>query len=220
MTEKPPGHSRFLWRVAPPAVRAAGKLFFSLETEFETPPPSPPFVMASNHYSHFDSPVVGAPLGIPIRFLALEDLFGVNRLLDWLVSGFGAIPTPRGRVPVKAVRTALAALDRGEVVGVFPESTRVSHWGTLSPKRGAAWLAVRAGVPLLPAAVIGTGHAFGLENRLRRYPIRVVYGKPIHPEDRTVDDLLREWTEWIGKQIARYPGSEVSGDRRAFFVGL
>lgn len=203
-----------MWWAGPPLVRGVGRLFFSLQIERLAPLPSPPFVIAANHYSHFDPPAIGAALGRPVRFLALEDLFGVNWLLDWLVKGFGAIPTPRERLPLGAVRTALEALGNGEVVGVFPEATRVSHWQTLPPKRGAAWLALRAGVPLVPAAVVGTGKTFGLDNKLRRAPIRVVFGSALEPgdDDRVLTDT---WARWMTEQIARFPHSEVTGPRRA-----
>jgi 1-acyl-sn-glycerol-3-phosphate acyltransferase len=170
-------------------------------------------VIAANHYSHFDAPAMAAALGRPIRFLALEDLFVASRLLDWLITGFGAIPTPRFRRPITAVRTALAALASGDVVGVFPEATRVSHWRTLPPKRGAAWLAVQAGVPLVPIALVGTGQAFGLENRLRRAQIRVIVGGQIRAG--SVDSMTEEWVRWMDDQIARFPGSEVDGPPRS-----
>lgn len=207
--------SRFIWAVVPPTIRAIGRLFFSLEVEHESPLPAPPYVVAANHYSHFDSPAIAAALDVPIRYLALEDMFGVNRLLDWLAAGTGAISTPRHRLPIAAVRTALAALEGDDVVGLFPEATRVSHWGTLPPKRGAAWLAVRTGVPLLPVAVVGTGQAFGLDNRVRRAPIRVVVGTAIEPGRHDVEVLTATWADWVTSQIAKHPGSEVPGPPRA-----
>lgn len=209
-----PAQSRFLWTVSPPVIRGLAKAFFSLEVEHQAELPSPPFVFAANHYSHFDSPIVGSVLDVRIRYLALDDLFGVNRLLDWLVNGYGAIPTPRHRRPIGAVRAALAALEEGEIVGLFPEATRVSHWGTLPPKRGAAWLALKAGVPLVPVATIGTGKVFGLENRLHRAPIRVVVGKALEPEGDS-HDITRKWADWMTSQVERFPDSEVSGPRRA-----
>jgi 1-acyl-sn-glycerol-3-phosphate acyltransferase len=211
--------SRFLWAVSPPLVRGVGKAFFWLESEFEARLPAAPYVVAANHYSHFDPPAVGAVLGEPVRFLALEDIFGVSRLLDWLVIGYGSIPVPRDRHPVGTVRSALAALDRGESVGVFPESTRVSHWGTVPAKRGAAWLAIERKVPLVPVAVIGTGRAFGLENRVQRAPIKVIVGKAMEPEGSDVDRLTGRWADWIERRVSAHPGSEVSGPRRAFHTG-
>jgi 1-acyl-sn-glycerol-3-phosphate acyltransferase len=207
--------SRFLWSVAPPVLRGVGRSFFSLAVELQAPLPDAPFVVAANHYSHFDPPAIAAGLDIPIRYLALENLFVESRVLSWLLTGFGAIPTPRLRQPVGAVRTALEALRSGDVVGVFPEATRVSHWGTLPPKRGAAWLAVNARVPLVPVAVVGTGQAFGLEDRVRRAPIRIISGPQLEPGDIT--EMTTKWSTWMSDQIARYPGSEVSGPRRAEF---
>ena len=206
-----PARSRFLWRVAPRFFRGVGRAFFSLEVERAAVLPPPPFVVAANHYSHFDSPAIAAALDVPIRYLALDDLFDVNQLLDWLILGFGAIPTPRDRLPIRAVRVALARMEAGEVIGVFPESTRVSHWGTLPPKRGAAWLAVRADVPLVPVAVIGTGRAFGLDNRLHRVQIRVVIGRAIQRGQSDATTLTRHWEDWMTSQISRYPKSEVPG---------
>ena len=219
MTEPKLLRTKVLWRVGRPTVRVVGRAAFALRVEHHSALPRPPFVVAANHYSHFDPPVIGAALDLPIRFLALDDLFGVHRLLDWMMTGFGSIPIPRQRLPIRALRTSLAALEADEVVGVFPEATRVSHWGTLPPKRGAAWLAVRAGVPLVPVAVIGTGRGFGLDNRLRRAKIRVEVGEAIETHGVDVDELTRRWAEWVGEQVARHPGSEVSGPQRAQFGG-
>lgn len=211
------GRSRFLWWVTPPTVRVVGRALFSLRIDHEAPLPEPPFVVAANHYSHFDSPIIGGALDMPVHFLALEDLFGVNPLLDWLITGYGAIPTPRFRWPVTAVRTALAELEAGEVVGVFPEATRVSHWETRPPKRGAAWLAIKAGVPLLPLALIGTGRVFGLDNRLQRAKSRVVVGRAIEPGAHSPESLTGEWSNWMTNTIARFPDSEVEGPRRSLY---
>jgi len=202
--------------VSPPVLRGVGKAFFSLKAELEGDLPSPPFVVAANHYSHFDPPAIAAVLDLPIRYLAVEELFGLNWLLDWLVVGYGAIPTPRNRVPIAAVRTALTALQSGEIVGVFPEATRVSHWGTLPPRRGAAWLAIRAGVPLVPVAVVGTGHASGLAGGVRRAPIRIVIGEAFPPDLADSVELTERWAKWMTSQINRFPGTEVSGPRRAY----
>lgn len=212
-----PRRASFLWTVSPPTIRGVGRALFSLEIERDPNTPEGPFVLAANHYSHFDSPVIAAAVNRPMRYLALDDLFGVNRLLDWLIDGYGAIPTPRDRLPIGAIRTALAALDSGEIVGVFPEATRVTHWGTLEPKRGAAWMAKRAGVPLVPTAVIGTGQVFGLHNKLRRAPLKVVIGSPIDTADANVDEITGAWASWMDQQITRFPGSEVDGPQGSGF---
>lgn len=210
--------SRLLWAISPPVIRGTAVAVFSLKVVQQGVLPPPPFVIAANHYSHFDPPLIGSVLRRPIRFLAVDGLLGTSRVLDWLVDGYGAIPTPRSRLPIAAVRTALDALHAGEVVAVFPEGTRVSHWGTLPPKRGAAWLAVRAGVPMVPIALVGTGKAMGLENRIRRSAVKVVIGEPMDP-DVGPTLLMQRWADWMTTQISAHPDSEVEGDRRAYFDG-
>ena len=84
---------------------------------------------------------------MPVRFWS-SPTFGNSRLLDWLVLG-AAGSLPRRRVPLApyglpcrhSIRRSSASSRAG-----------VTHWGTWPPKRGAAWLAVRAGVPLVPVA--------------------------------------------------------------------
>ena len=207
--------SDLLWKLSPPIVKAIGKAAFSLRVEVLAPLPKPPYVVAANHYSHFDPPVVGAVISQPMRFLALSDLFGSSKLLDWLMEGYGAIPTPRVPVPIGTVRSALEALDEGLPVAIFPEATRVSHWGVLPPKRGAAWIARRADVPLVPVAVLGTGRAFDLDGAIQRSPIRLVIGETLEHADSDQVTMER-WADWIGKQVERYPELEPDGPRRAF----
>ncbi len=195
---------RFLWSIGPPLVRMVGRACFSLRIELDQELPPPPFVVAANHYSHLDPVVIGASLGGPIRYLAVDELFGMSVVLDRLLAWFGVIPVSRSRAPVGTVRAALARLEAGEAVGVFPEGTRVSVWGDLSPKRGAAWLAVRAGVPLIPVAVVGTDRVFGLDNHWKRAPITVVVGAPIAAAPGDVSEIMARWETWVTERLARF----------------
>jgi len=202
------GFGRFLWSAGPALFRLVGHLAFSLRVERFGPLPSPPFVLAANHYSHFDPPAIGAVLGTPVRYLAVDELFGASRIFDTVLTGFGAIPVSRTRLPISTIRVALARLDAGEVVGVFPEGRRVPHWGSLEPRRGAAWLAVRTGVPLVPVAVLGTGRVFGMDNSLRLGPIRIVIGGPMPPDGEDATTLTARWAGWMSEQVARFPALE------------
>ncbi len=199
---------RILWSVGPAVLRTAGRLGFSLRYELPTSLPRPPFVLASNHYSHFDPPTIGAVLGTSVRFLALDELFGSNRFLAGILPTFGVITVSRRNASIAGVRTALAHLDAGEAVGVFPEGTRVERWGDRPAQRGAAWLAVRAEVPLVPVTVLGTGKAMGLDNRPHRAPIRVIVGEPMPPGNDSFE-LTGRWSHWVGEQLARFPGTEI-----------
>ena len=145
--------------------------------------PSGAYVAVINHLSHLDPPMAGLALRRPVRYLALDELWGNSAILDRILNVFEAIPFPReGRYPIGALKQALRHLDAGGIIGVFPEGRRVRNWGDAPVTKGAAWLAVKANVPVVPVAVWGTQHAMPLDTmRIRRAPIRVVVGCPIRP---------------------------------------
>ena len=134
-------------------------------------------------------------------------LFNQSKQFDRLLTFFGAIPTARDVQPVRALRRALMELDRGEIVGVFPEARRVEYWGEEQPSRGAAWLALATGATLLPVAMQGTQHTLGLvEKRFRTPPIRIWIEKPIDPLDFTdhadpIKAVMAEWREAMDARL-------------------
>lgn len=196
--------TRILWGVTPPLVRAVARVLWRLRVEKEADLPGPPFVVAANHYSFLDPLLVGAIVPGRIQFIGLSDLAGNYRLVDSAIASYGMIQVTRGKVPFGAMRQALACLDSGGVVGLFPEGTR--HW-TFDPANalpGAAWLATRAEVPLLCVAICGTDQVLGVDNKLHRGRIQVVVGPSLrhHGEGReAVDDLSRRWSEWVAPRL-------------------
>ncbi|HSG79301.1 MAG TPA: lysophospholipid acyltransferase family protein [Acidimicrobiia bacterium] len=148
--------------------------------------PDGPVVFAANHFSHLDPVLVGATVGRPVRYLAVDELYGSSAFFDWLTTWLGAIPMSRTRAPLGALRTALEELRDGGSVGLFPEGVRVWTWGEMAPKRGAAWLARKAGVPLVPVAVSGSDDAMGRgQMRIERRPMATMVCEPIFPGDFT-----------------------------------
>lgn len=132
--------------------------------------------------------------------MALIDLSGHHRLLDLAMDSFEVITVRRGTVPLGPIRQSLAHLGAGGVVALFPEGTRVGRFGDGDLKPGAAWLAVRAGVPLVAVAVTGTNGVLGLDNRFRRGRVRVIVGPTLHQQGEgraAVSDLMSRWREWI-----------------------
>jgi len=146
--------------------------------------PKGPFVAVINHFSLLDPPIAGLAIRRPVRFLALDEIWGVHRALDAVLMLFDSIPVSRSdRQAVGALRAALRHLESGHPIGVFPEGRRVAVWGEMPLKTGAAWLAIRASVPVVPVAIWGSQHAMPMDGmRIRRAPIRVVVGLPIDPE--------------------------------------
>jgi len=171
--------------------------------------PGGPLVVAGNHFSHLDPVVVSMAIGRPVRYLAVDELYGRSAFFDNLTFWLGAIPMSRTRAPVGALRLALAELEAGGTVGLYPEGMRVWTWGEARPKRGAAWLARRAGVPLLPVAVAGSEEALGRgTRRVSRRPIHAAVCDPIHPADwesapDPVGAMTEEWQRRVGTALTR-----------------
>ena len=92
-----------------------------------------------------------------------------------------AIFVRRGEVDRKALRQALGVLRGGGVLGLAPEGTRSKTGALQRGRSGAAYMAYRAGVPLLPVVTTGQKQVFASLRRLRRARVRVVYGPPFDP---------------------------------------
>src|SRR5262249_41808316 len=115
------------------------------------------YVIASNHESFFDIPVLFAALPMPVRFLAKRNLFRLP-FLGWSMAAAGFVPVDRADHShgKEMLDTALSRLQDDRSLIVFPEQTR-TRTGELSPfKSGAAVFAIKSGMPLLPVGLAGT----------------------------------------------------------------
>jgi 1-acyl-sn-glycerol-3-phosphate acyltransferase len=144
----------------------------------ENIPPSGPYLVVVNHMSSADTPILLLAFPpLPWRFFAGEKwrdhpLFGP--LMGWL----GAIYINRGEVDRRALRQALDDLEDGAVFALAPEGTR-SRVGVMQPaKDGAAFLALRANVPILPVGLSNTDRLFANFRRLRPTDIEIRIGRP------------------------------------------
>ena len=90
--------------------------------------------------------------------MAKKELFE-NRLIGWFLNCLGAFPVRRGESDEDSVATALALLERGEAVVIFPEGTRHRSGPLHPPKRGVGRLALESGAPVVPIAITGTERA-------------------------------------------------------------
>lgn len=198
--------SRLFWPVVLPAIRMGARLLWRLKVDRGPGFPDPPFVLAANHHSFLDPPLAGAIYGRRARFIALIDLYGNHRPLDWALDALDVITVRRGTVPLGTVRACLSHLDEGGVVGVFPEGIRVEKFGEAGFKRGASWLAVKRQVPLVAVAIIGTDHVLGIENNFHRGRVRVVVGPTLLPDgtdNAAIDDLTDRWAQWVRQTLAK-----------------
>ena len=133
-------------------------------------------VVAANHESVLDPPLLALATKRPLRFLAKEELWRY-RPGAWLMEALGAVPVARGREGYVAIDRAVELIRAGEPVAIFPEGS-VSG-GTWT--RGAARLALGTGVPLVPVRIVGTAKALS-RGRIGLPRIRIVVGEPIPVE--------------------------------------
>lgn len=155
-------------------------------------------LMYSNHPSAFDMFLVATRIKRKVHYMAKAELFR-NPVLAFLVRELGAFPVQRGRGDTGSVKNAMALLDKGEVVGIFPEGTRVRERSSEKKKGGAALIAYHSGAPILPVGIEGRGRIFS--------KVRVVYGKPFtlqipEGEKPEREDLYAGTTEILDKIYA------------------
>lgn len=182
----------------PLRILARGLLDFEV-TGTENIPSRGPVVVAANHFSHLDPPLVVNALGRLVRFIAVDELFGNHLAFDVVTQFFGAIPTDRDGVPLRALEEAIAHLRAGGTAGVFPEGRRVAYWRETEPKRGAAWLAWMSGAPLLPVTIHGTQNTLGQsDGGIHRTSVRVWVDEPLVWSDYAehIDPLSAMTDDW------------------------
>ena len=175
-------------RVVAPVVRVVYRLEVRGQ---EHVPPVGPLVIAANHDSVVDPFVLAAAISRPTRYLGKAELWRVPLLRLWL-DNVEAIPVERGRSDAGAIESAVAALEAGEVVGIFPEGgvAREGPW-----LRGAARMALATGAPLLPVRLLETRKALG-RGQVGFPRLAALIGEPIAIERTSpTAELARELTD-------------------------
>ncbi|MFC8921806.1 lysophospholipid acyltransferase family protein [Cellulosimicrobium sp. NPDC057127] len=136
-----------------------------------------PVVLAANHTGVVDGPVVLGVAPRPLHVLVKEEMF--TGPVGWVLRAAGQIPVDR-RGGRRALAAGLGVLRRGGAVGVFPEGNR-GRGDATSARAGVAWLALQAGAPVVPVAVLGTRRTGESVNHVPGPRRRVVvrFGEPV-----------------------------------------
>lgn len=144
-------------------------------------------IVAANHLSVLDVPLLGYAIGREARFPAKPELFDQSALSRLLLS-LGGFPIIRGEGDRRALSFSERVLKEGGVLAIFPEGTR-SRDGKLHPfHRGVALLAMSAGVPIVPAAISGSNASFPPGARFfRPAPVSISFGPPEWPNPVSSD---------------------------------
>ncbi len=155
------------------------KLFCALEISGkENVPAKGPFILASNHLSNLDPPVLAVACPRRIRFLAKEELF-TNWVVKLYFKAVGALSLKREGIDIKALRMAVKVLETGPLI-IFPQGTRRQDFDNVNS--GVGFLARKAKVPVVVARIYGTDKVLGKGKKFfSRGKIRIAFNR--------VDDL-------------------------------
>lgn len=184
----------FVWSILRPTYDL---MFPRRVTGLENIPSEGGFILCLNHISARDPLFVSTRISRKRRmfFLAKKELFN-NKILKWIMDHLGGIPIDRGNADLSAIRRSMQVLKEGYGLGIFPQGTR-SRDNTPTPMlNGAAMIALRGGVPVIPAYIDGPYHLF------HRTDVR--FGKPIDFSDfarRLDSNTLTEATKRIENAI-------------------
>jgi len=173
----------------------------------------PVAVYASNHLSYMDTPVLFARLPFQFRILAKQGLWKTP-FVGWYLRRSGQVPidSKSPRSAVAGLLRGVAALKAGMPLVLFPEGGRSVDGHLQTAASGCAFMAIRAGVPLIPLALIGTYellpiHVYSLRPRV----LKIIVGDPISTEGLTTKDadaLTERLHDEIGKMYYRYSDFE------------
>ena len=174
-------------------------LFFRIKIRGqENLPPDGGFILASNHLSYFDPPLVGSWVPRQVYFMAKQELFE-NPLLAGVIRRTNALPLRRGTIDRVALDQCVETLKAGYVLTVFPEGTRAKEGHFLKPKPGIGMVAVRAKCPIVPTLVQGSNRLMAC--LLGRNRLSITYGKPLEVDWVESFDATKESYAQIAEAV-------------------
>ena len=170
-------------------------------------------LICSNHVSYADPPVLGCCVPRQLHYMAKIELFKIP-VLGFLIKHVGAFPVQQRTADRHALKTAIGYLSKGECVGMFPEGQRMldGKLGVALP--GVGMIALRAKVPVIPAALINTNKLLPPHHILPCFArVKVIYGPPVRLED-LYNQSGREAVEEVGKRIMSAIGELIEANRK------
>ena len=174
-------------------------------------------LLVANHTSYVDPPLLGYSMPRSVCYMAKAELFDVP-VLGPLLKRVKVFPVKRGVVDRQALQTAHKLLTSGEVVAMFIEGGRSADGMLQPPTIGAAMIALRAGVPILPAAIVNADSLLPRDRKwFCRANVKVVFGTPMsfdHLRDKHADRaVLTDVSESVMREIAALMIANGAGDR-------
>ena len=211
---KPPDFKQTLYKVARSVVYLYCNTLFGVDAEgLENIPKEGGCLIASNHVSLFDPPLVSIAISFRhVHFVAKKELFMIP-VLGRILAGCGCVWVDRSSKDGSSVNQAIDLLRNGRIVGIFPEGTRSKDGKLQRGKLGVSVMALKSGVPIVPACVFNTyeiGHNHGIPCG-RRLSVR--FGKPIpvalneRPDPKAMKEVCNQVMSSIAQLQALGPVS-------------
>jgi 1-acyl-sn-glycerol-3-phosphate acyltransferase len=199
-----------LYRFVRGLIAGLAALLFRMRIEGKGNIPSTgAFVLAPVHRSNLDFALVAPITKRRMRYMGKDSLWNGPKLFGSFISALGAFPVHRGSADREALRRCIEIIERGEPLVLFPEGTRQSGPIVESIFEGAAYIASRTGVPILPVGIGGSERAMPKGAKMiKPGKIVLVVGEPIEL-DRPADGsrpsrrAVHELTERLHKEVQR-----------------
>ncbi len=169
-----------LYGLAHRLVSWMARVFFRLRVEgLQNVPPEGPLIIASNHASHLDIPLLGCSLSRKVHFVGKSELFKIP-VLGFLFRQLGGIPLKREGIDRQAMAKIETHLREGHVLVVYPEGRRTTTGSLQRPKAGIGMIAAKTRAPVVPAYIEGTYHVLPKGKKwFRMAPVRIRFGPPV-----------------------------------------
>ena len=136
-------------------------------------------LVAANHISYLDPPLIGSLLPRRATFMARKGLFDIP-VLGWIIKG-AAFPVDRERTRPSTIKETVRRLKGGELIVIFPEGRRNESGELMEAKRGVGMIGSLSRAPVVPALIVGSDKALPVNAKwLKRAKVTVVIGKPIY----------------------------------------
>lgn len=172
------------------------KLFYNFHIEgAENIPQDRALVMASNHRSYADPVILTMPMKKPVTYMAKEELFK-NKLFGWFITKLGAFPVKRGTGDMQVIDDAVAILNSGRHLVIFPEGTRSKDGKVGKGKTGVAMIAAKSGADVLPCGIIFEGEKLHFRSKLT-----LKFGNVIPAAEIAVEDASPKALKEVKKRI-------------------
>ncbi len=172
----------------------------------ENIPKQDAFILACNHSSYLDPPIVAAACPRVLHFVAKENLFN-GPIFGRFLRSLNAFPVKTHSGDLGALRWTIDRLKSGKAILIFPEGGRTPDSKLQPPLKGVGFLAVKANVPVVPVFVLGSYQAWSINSKfLHPAKVRVYFGEPIWPENiemKEGEDFYQVVAERIMQEIAQ-----------------